>query len=105
MSLSPTPTWNYLESLFPGQALVPVIKAGCCLSYAQQTTRNKLASGEFPLKTSLLGGKRVVRKSDLAAYIDDLGAKKRGRPKKSPKATCASDTNLHINPKAGKAKA
>lgn len=85
MSLSPT--MAYLESIFPGQALVPAVKAGEALGYAQSTTRNKLVAGEFPIKTTLIGNKRVVRKTDLADYIDSLADKRGpGRPKGSTKA-------------------
>lgn len=85
MSTSTPSTLQYLETLFPGLALVPVVKAGECLSLAPQTTRNKLATGQFPVKTVLLGGKRLVKKTDLAHYIDDLGEEKRprGRPSKA----------------------
>lgn len=78
----------YLESLFPGLALIPVVKAGSCLSYAAQTTRNKLLSGQFPVATYLIGGKRVVKKIDLATYLDNLSIKKAsaGRPKGATKA-------------------
>lgn len=80
----------YLEALFPGLALVPVIKAGTCLSYAQQTTRNKVAAGSFPVQTVVVGGKRVVKKTDLAAYLDGLTTKRGpGRPKGSTKAAIA----------------
>ena len=85
MSTSTTSISEYLEDLFPGLALVPVLKAGECLSYAPQTTRNKVHDGSFPVRTVLLGGKRLVKKSDLAAYIDGLGQDKpkRGRPTKA----------------------
>lgn len=78
----PTTTLEYLESLFPGLALVPVLKAGECLSYAPQTVKNKLAKGQFPVTTVLVGGKRLVKKTELARYIDELGTekKRRGRP-------------------------
>jgi len=85
MSLSPT--LAYLELIFPGTALVPVIKAGTCLCFAQQTTRNKLAAGEFPIETYLIGGKRVVKKTDLAEYLEGLTTKRGpGRPRGSTKA-------------------
>lgn len=84
--MSISPTLALLETIFPGQVVIPVIKAGTALSLAPQTTRNKISAGEFPVTTFLLGGKRVVRKSDLAAYIDNLGTKKRGRPSKTLKA-------------------
>ncbi|MFM0729318.1 hypothetical protein PQQ52_02325 [Paraburkholderia sediminicola] len=37
------------------------------------------------MKTVLLGGKRLVKKTDLARYIDELGIdkKQRGRPTKA----------------------
>lgn len=82
-------TMTYLESIFPGQVVIPVIKAGTCLSWAAQTTRNKLSANNFPIRTFVIGGSRVVRKSDLAEYIDGLasGRSKRGRPKGSTKAS------------------
>jgi hypothetical protein len=83
--VSTNSTLDYLESLWPRQALVPALEAGKCLSYAPQTTRNKLAKGQFPIRTVLVGGKRLVKKTDLAQYIDDLGTerKRRGRPTKA----------------------
>lgn len=84
MSLSPT--MAYLESIFPGQALIPAVKAGACLGYASQTVRNKIQAGEFPVDNFLVGKKRLVRKIDLADYLDGLVAPKakrgRGRPRK-----------------------
>lgn len=62
-----------LEKMFPGQALIGVVDAGRCLCFAAQTTRNKLAAGQFPVQTFLLGGKRVVKKIDLALFLDSLG--------------------------------
>ncbi|WP_157378750.1 hypothetical protein [Burkholderia ubonensis] len=78
-------TLDYLESLWPRQALVSVLEAGKCLSYAPQTTRNKLAKDQFPVPTVLVGGKRLVKKTELARYIDELGIekKRRGRPTKA----------------------
>lgn len=82
-----SPTLLYLDALFPGLVVIPVVKVGTCLTFAAQTTRNKLHAGEFPVETFLLGGKRVVKKTDLAHYIDGL-AKQRGpgRPRGSTKA-------------------
>ncbi len=83
--MSISAAFAYLESIFPGMALVPVLEAGQCLSYAPQTTKNKVHNGTFPIKTILVGGKRVVKKTDLAYYIDCLGQDKprRGRPTKA----------------------
>lgn len=84
-----SPTLALLEIQFPGLALIPIIDAGRALSYAPQTTRNLVAAGKFPVPTHLVGGKRVVKKTDLAKYIDSLGLSKTsgpGRPKGSTKA-------------------
>ncbi|ABF09697.1 hypothetical protein [Cupriavidus metallidurans] len=80
-----SPAFAYLESIFPGMALLPVLEAGQCLSYAPQTIKNKVHNGTFPVKTILVGGKRVVKKTDLAYYIDGLGQDRprRGRRTKA----------------------
>lgn len=85
MPTNNSPTLDLLETLFPGRLLIRATEAGECLSLAEQTTRNKLHAGTFPLKTVLLGGKRLVKKTDLARYIDELGIdkKQRGRPTKA----------------------
>lgn len=82
-----SPSLMYLESIFPGILLIPAIDAGRCLSLAPQTCRNKLSRGEFPIKTVLVGNKRLVNKLDLAAYLDSLSApaRRRGRPVGSTK--------------------
>ncbi len=84
----PSTSLGYLESIFPGVLLIPAIDAGRCLSLAPQTCRNKLSRGEFPIKTVLVGGKRLVNKLDLAVYLDSLSApvRRRGRPVGSTKA-------------------
>lgn len=83
-------TLQYLETLYPRLALIPAVAAGELLSFKPQTTRNKLHDGTFPVRTVLVGGKRLVRKIDLARYIDDeLGSEKRprGRPTKAATLT------------------
>lgn len=94
MSLSPT--LAYLELIFPGQALISAVKAGEALGYAHSTTRNKLVAGQFPIPTILVGNKRLVRKTDVADYIDALAGKRgRGRPKGSTKASqFAAETSV-----------
>lgn len=96
MSLSPT--LAYLESIFPGQALIPAVKAGEALGYAHSTTRNKLVAGQFPLQTILIGNKRVCRKTDLADFIDSLSSRRgRGRPKGATKAArLAASTEIEV---------
>lgn len=83
-----SPSLVYLEAIFPGILLIPATDAGRCLSLARQTCRNKLSRGEFPVKTILIGNKRLVNKLDLAVYLDSLSApaRRRGRPVGSTKA-------------------
>lgn len=78
-------TLEYLETLYPRLVLIPAVAAGELLSFKPQTTRNKLHDGTFPVRTVLVGGKRLVKKTDLARYIDELGTEKkqRGRPTKA----------------------
>lgn len=76
---------DYLELLFPGQAVISATVAGRVLGLASQTVKNKVHQGTFPVLTHLVGGCRVVRKIDLAFFLDGLGdpaQKKRGRPRK-----------------------
>jgi len=80
-----TDTMAYLETIYPLQILIPAILAGSCLGYSHQATRNKIHNGTFPIPTYRIGGKRVVKKTDLVKYIDSLNYtswKKRGRPNK-----------------------
>lgn len=83
----PSATFEYLQTLFPRQLVVPAVQAGECLDLAHQTTRNKIHDGTFPLKTFVIGGKRLVKITDLAEYIERLGQEKpkRGRPPKALK--------------------
>jgi hypothetical protein len=81
-----TTIMEYLERLFPGQFLISAISAGIVLSYAQQTTRNMICAGTFPIPTQKLYGKRLAKKVDLADLLREMGQitkKKRGRPCKS----------------------
>lgn len=82
-----SPTLAYLESIFPGQALIPAIKAGETLGYAHSTSRNMLVAGKFPIPTFLIGNKRVCRKTDVSDFIDAAaGTRGRGKPRGSTKA-------------------
>lgn len=84
-------TIDYLESLFPAQVFIRAIAAGRVLGWADQTTRNQIYEKKFPIPTVLLGGQRVVKKIDLANFIDGFGGeqKKRGRPTKASKIEAA----------------
>lgn len=79
-------TMSYLEIIFPGQLFIAAVLAGVCIGYSKQATRNKIQDETFPIPTFRIGGKRLVKKTDLAEYIDSLnqpGKKKRGRPLKA----------------------
>lgn len=93
-----SPTLAYLELIFPGQALIPAVKAGEALGYAHSTTRNMLVESQFPLPTIRIGNKRVCRKTDVADFIDSLVDKRRpGRPKGSTKAArLAADAETEV---------
>lgn len=85
--------FEYLESLFPGVALIPIADAGRLLGMAHQTIYNKVSDGTFPVENFLHHNRRVVRKMDLVRYLDALGLPppiKRGRKEKSsPKSVWA----------------
>lgn len=49
---------------------------------AKQTVRNKLSDGTFPVATYTHHNRRVVKKSELAAHVEQIGKPGRGRPKK-----------------------
>lgn len=62
----------YLETIFPQQVSLPVLKAGHVMGMAQQTVKNKVHKGKFPVPTFKVGGRRMCLKSDVAAYLDAL---------------------------------
>jgi Pyocin activator protein PrtN len=83
-------TLQILLARFNGQVLIPFILAAESVGIAQQTARNQLVSGKFPIKTILVGSRRFIHILDLAEYVDSLreqpiGKSKRGRPTKASK--------------------
>lgn len=52
--------------------LVPLKQAARALGIAEQTARNWLLEGKFPIKTVKLGYLRMVKKSDLDRYLAGL---------------------------------
>lgn len=82
------PTITILLAQFKGQVLIPFAAGAECVGIPEQTARNKLVKGEFPIPTVLSGGRRFVHVQDLANYVESLresqGKKtKRGRPTKA----------------------
>lgn len=68
----PSRSMAYLETIFPQQVALPILKAGQTLGMSQQTVRNLVCMGKFPLPTFKIGGRRMCHKSDVAAYLDAL---------------------------------
>lgn len=68
--LEKTTTLEILLARHPGAVLLAFEAAGLALSMKLQTARNQLVAGVFPVPTHKVGGRRVVRIDDLAAYID-----------------------------------
>jgi hypothetical protein len=80
--------------------LASFIEVGLSIGIAEQTSRNWVSAGKFPIPTFLIGRKRMVRVADVEAFVDGLGKKptdlegtdsvplcyaqksKRGRPRK-----------------------
>lgn len=81
-------TLVFLQGLFPGRASILAIEAGrATFGWADQTTRNRLTAGKFPIPTYSLGGHRMVRLDVLAAFMDKASGttasqSRRGRPPK-----------------------
>lgn len=66
-----TPTAEFLMARF-NKLFVPFILAAEFVGIPEQTARNKLAKGEFPIPTVLNGTRRQVHIQDMADYVDEL---------------------------------
>lgn len=53
--------------------LVPLVEAAQLLGIAEKTARNWTSAGKFPVKTFLIGSKRMVRVADLEQFVASLG--------------------------------
>ena len=70
--------------------LVGVETASRMLGICPKTGRNWISSQRFPIKTFRLNGRRLVRRSDLLAFVNGLGGgepldpqpARKGRPRK-----------------------
>lgn len=83
-------TITILLARFNGQVLVPFAAGAECVGIPEQTARNRLVKGEFPIPTVLSGGRRFVHVQDLANYVESLRESpdkkiKKGRPTKASK--------------------
>ena len=86
--MTPTSTLDLLLAKFGGQLLISFAAAAKIIGMPEQTARNKLSRGQFPIPTILVGARRLVDIRDLADYIDSLAGRqtpKRGRKRKAEK--------------------
>lgn len=92
------PSLALVAAAFPAQGLIPAVRAGAFIGFAESTTYNRLSAGTFPLPVVKLGGKLVmVRAVDLARFIESaaeaaqvpqiaLPKRRRGRPTNAERA-------------------
>ena len=88
-------TLHILMARFKGQLLIPFVPASITLGLAQQTARNRLAKGTFPVATIVENNRRYIHICDLANFIDSLRGQnlvipeikpvRKGRPPNSEK--------------------
>lgn len=85
---TPSVTIQILLERFKGQILIPFIDAIAVAGFVEQTARNQIHRGEFPIPTVLNGSRRLIHVEDLANFIDGLRSQnlkktRRGRPTKA----------------------
>lgn len=66
----------------PGKAmstalLIPYLEGARTIGIANQTAKNWLSAGRFPVATFLIGRRRMIRVSDLEAFVAGLGEQPR----------------------------
>lgn len=84
-------TLQILLARFNGQVLVPFVAGSESVGIPEQTARNKLSDGTYPIRTVTNGARRFIHISDLAAFVESLRPEsespkpKPGRPTKASK--------------------
>jgi hypothetical protein len=73
-------TIQILLSRFNGRILIPFVEAVTAAGFVEQTARNQIHKGIFPIPTVVNGSKRLVHIEDLANFID--GLRQQNQPKK-----------------------
>jgi hypothetical protein len=77
-------TLDLLVRQFPGAVAVPLRQAGPCIGLDWRTLANREAQGRPILPSIKVGGRRMVKLLDLAAYIDSLGTPADPPPAQAP---------------------
>lgn len=76
-----------LQAQFPGQIRIQLTSSAKVLDLAEQSIRNQISKGTFPIPTVLDGGRRFVFIQDLAEFLEtqrltaSAGKKKRRGPR------------------------
>jgi len=73
-----SPTLQILMAQFDGRILVPFAQGVTALGLCEQSARNKLSQGTFPVPSVLQGSRRYIAVHDLAQYIDSLREQQNG---------------------------
>lgn len=63
---------NPIYEIFAGKALADFAPAAAAIGLAEQTARDLVWRGNFPIKTVKIGRKRLVVVADLARYYAEL---------------------------------
>lgn len=79
-------TLQILLARFNGQVLIPFTQGSESVGIAQQTARNKLAAGKFPMPTLTVGARRFIHIEDLANFVEEHRQPKSKRGARTKKA-------------------
>lgn len=66
-------TFDYLEHVFPGQAVLGVEQVARALGYDKKTVYNRISRGDFPIANVGGPGRPAFRKLDIARHVDRNG--------------------------------
>lgn len=83
-------TIQILLAQHDGKVLIPFAAASSTAGMAEQTARNALSRGDYPIPTVEVGRRRFVHVQDLAEYIESLRQPKPRRGRKSKKESIKS---------------
>lgn len=99
MSASLAKNQNRIYELFPDHALIGLKVGAASVGFAEKTARNMLVTGTFPVKTVLVGRKRLIVVADLARYYAELIGEPEPEPEPEAEPTPAG-VNHRRHPEA-----